>query len=168
MDLPLALTLALTIVAGLALRNERIWTTASVLLLDWSACSAYQLETGDAYPWPVFGAIDYVAAFVILKLLRQPASLWQCLIALTYAVELICHGGVGFAALTGAIGNFSAVAAKYYGWHLLHVIAWGQAFIVGAWISVELARRGGLSDRRARPYRAGVDGMAGHPRSQKG
>jgi hypothetical protein len=165
MDWPLFATLVALVIVVRRLRDERELSTAAILLLNWCAGAAYCWRTGDSYPWPIFGAFDYVAGFTLLRLLRLTPGPWQIAIAASYAVELVCHGWVGWAQVFGHIGGFSAKAATYYGYHFIHAVAWAQAGIMGAWIGVDMARRGGLSHWRARPSLAGMDRVAGQSRT---
>jgi hypothetical protein len=138
------------------MRDERMVSTALVLTVNWAACFAYCSATGDSYPWPVFGAFDYAAAFVIVKLLRQPPGLWQCAVSVIYAACLVCHGAVGY---------LSTNMATWQGWHFIGYAAWAQVAVMGAWIGVDLARRRSLPNRRARSSLAGVDRVAGQSRT---
>lgn len=152
MDWPFFLCLVALVAAAVHLRDKRMGGTATILLVNWTLCTAFVAATApevptwaSKYPWPVFGMFDYAAGFSILVLLRQygTISMWQIAVGMLYVVELVCHASVG----AKVIANANAEWAMYRGLDYLSWAVWAQVAIVGAWGGLELARRHGIHGR---------------------
>lgn len=143
--LPPAL-IALCVMSG-RLCDCRMRGTSVTLLANWSACTAIALATRNTYPPIWFFIFDYLSGLIVLVLVplgRRRLSHWQRSIGALYAVELIVHAGV--------LMSTNEAAAKYYGWHMLHIIAWMQAVVVAIWGGTALLRRHRLHRRGSPPH----------------
>jgi len=137
LDWPFVSAMIALCFVGAALRKPRMAGTASVLLVNWTACTAAAMLLDDPYPWPWFFAFDYLSAVAILILFGWP-TVWQALVIIIYAFEIVCHAARG---LKGFGTDRTVLVANYYGWYLLHYAAWAQVIVVGIWGIYALADR---------------------------
>jgi hypothetical protein len=129
------------------IRDPRLSGTAAILLANWLLCAVVVRETGEAYPWSWFFAVDYLAAFVILVVFGLP-SVWQAGVGAIYAAQLVCHAARGL--------YLNDPAALYYGWHFLAWSSWAQIAIVAAWGCCEVAAGRWVLSRSASPPHPGA------------
>lgn len=127
-------------------RDLRIAGTAAILLVNWALCTAVVQQTGDAYPWTWFFAVDYLSAFVVLSFFGKP-NIWQGMVGTIYAAQLICHAARGL--------YLNSAAGLYYGYYFLKWSSWAQLAVVAVCGIYELARRSGMFARSPSSVEAG-------------
>ena len=113
------------------IKDARAAATAAILLANWLLCTVVVTQTGDAYPWTWFFAVDYLSAFTILALLGRP-TMWQGTVGGIYAAQLICHASRGL--------YLHSQEALYYGYYFLKWASWAQLGVVAAWGIYEISR----------------------------
>ena len=152
------------------LRDGRMSGTAATLLINWGACAAFKMATGEAYPFYAYLAIDWLSAISVLIMFGMiwpgGPTLWQFAIGLLYIGMIVSHA---------AVAILANQAADYYGYYFLKYASWAQAAVVTLWGGYALAGRYGVPlGRLARldPYlgsfRAGDSGAARLARGDEG
>lgn len=137
------------------MRDARLAGTSAILLTNWLLCTVVVAQTGDAYPWTWFFAVDYLSAFTILALLGKPTR-WQSGVGMIYAGQLVCHAARGM--------YLHSAAALYYGYYVLKWASWAQVAIIAAWGAYEMAHGRWVLGSRASPPIAGTAGIPRTPR----
>jgi len=139
----LPIAIAIVVVAAHVMREGAARGTAVLLLVNWAACALAVHHTGEEYPAVWFGLFDYFAALGLLVLLpihyaRRP-FLWDGLVGLIYAGELLCHVARYMRPTPRAIE---------IGYYFLKYAAWAQILVVGGWLLYALACRRGWNVSR--------------------
>lgn len=109
---------ALVALRGSFAMKRAMFTVAA----NYAAAFCYTWVSKDPTPWPLFMALDFVSAAIILI---KPAGRAQALVGLIYLMQISIHTGYAI-----ALPNADGVVY----WWLLTALAFLQLAVIGGWM----------------------------------
>lgn len=144
----MALLAALTTLIVVGRQSSSMTRTILAIAGNYVISFAYTWTTKDPDPWPLFMALDFATALVILI---RPAGRAQAIIGLTYIMQIAIHTSYALAG-SGADGRIY--------WWLITAFAFLQLILIGGWwANVSGYRFRRLRRHRARPLEAHKKGV---------